>query len=290
MLRFQLLSPWLLSLLLSHWSPPLLLSDAASISRPVRNDSEVGRALEWAARTDYFYGEGAAKPASNKKKVEYHLREPDSNHESKVRLDVSASPPHPLGSGNPECPLELELLWSTRLGASVYAAPIARRSMFAGGGGVQLVVPTFVRYLELIEGDEGLAPFGWPLAFDREDHQHGADRHQPPPGGNKKGGADHEHPFDDDFSPDDDYPYRGAYGDGAAGGGHKRGRGGGGTTKQLGPALFHGSAAVHDVNGDGHDDVCVADGDGNVYWVAVGEYGQYLHDYRISVPRLKVSE
>ena len=69
MLRFQLLSPWLLSLLLSHWSPPLLLSDAASISRPVRNDSEVGRALEWAARTDYFYGEGAAKPASNKKKV-----------------------------------------------------------------------------------------------------------------------------------------------------------------------------------------------------------------------------
>jgi hypothetical protein len=53
-------------------------------------------------------------------------------------------------------------------------------------------------------------------------------------------------------------------------------------------ASFHSSPQVHDVNRDGHDDVAVVDSDGNIYWVAVGAYGRYLHDYQITVPKLKV--
>ena len=269
------------------------IASAAPITRPVWNDSEVARALEW-TKTDYFYAGGdfiMEKDAHEAKKraVNYRRRDARLEHEAQgVQSDVSALPPHPLGGGNPECPLELELLWSTRLGSSIYSAPLARRSMFADGG-VQLVVPTFVRYLELIEGDEGLAPFGWPLAFDTEDHQQGFDR----------SGRDLDDGgfFDDDDDDDDDDdagPYYGSitnlnklheYSSQS----YNNQKHGEGNAYNMGPALFHGSAVVHDVNGDGLDDICVADGDGNIYWVTVGEYGQYLHDYRISVPRLKVS-
>lgn len=200
-------------------------ADAASTSRPVRNDSEIAKVMDWAKTQDYFYG---SKNETKKPSVSYHTREHSWSAaavKAALKGDATTSAlPAPLGGGNGRCPMELELLWSTQLGSSVYSTPTAVRSMF-GDGGVQLVAPTFVRYLELIEGGEGLAPAGWPLAFDLEDPEGGDD------------GLD-----------------GGSGGAGGAGGAKEgtRGRVGG-----RGPALFHGSAAVHDVNGDGRDDMYV---------------------------------
>lgn len=253
---------------------------AGSISRPVAHDSELDRAVEW-TRPKALDADGAEIPGPPQAVV-YHTRaSPDEagvrlkgdaagpgggNTGGKVWGSAASPKPHSLGQGNAQCPLELELLWAAQLGGAVYANPLARRSMFSDGG-VQIVAPTFARYLELVEGAEGLAPEGWPLAFDVEDLEDGDD--------------------DDD---DDDH------GDGGSNPGasaakpkhHNRPFGGAHRKAERGPALFHGSAMVHDVNGDGVDDVGVCDGDGNVYWVAVGAYGEYLHDYRISVPKLRV--
>lgn len=267
----------------------LSLASAGSISRPVAHDSELDRAVEW-TRPKVLDADGAEIPGPPQA-VAYHTRASPDEAEVRLKGDAAApgggntggkvwgsaaSPkPHSLGQGNAQCPLELELLWAAQLGGAVYANPLARRSMFSDGG-VQIVAPTFARYLELVEGAEGLAPEGWPLAFDVEDPEDS----------------------DDDDDEDDDHGDGSNQGASAAkhkhhnrpvgGGGAGASASGAGRKQERGPALFHGSAMVHDVNGDGVDDVGVCDDDGNVYWVAVGAYGEYLHDYRISVPKLRV--
>jgi hypothetical protein len=90
----------------------------------------------------------------------------------------------------------------------------------------------------------------------------------------------------DDFLFDDISHFNG--GGASEDGSHKNGKNRIHFNNHKGPSIFHGSAAVHDVNDDGVDDILVADGDGNLYWVAVGSYGKYLHDYRITVPKLRV--
>ncbi|KAJ1389341.1 hypothetical protein B484DRAFT_409350, partial [Ochromonadaceae sp. CCMP2298] len=53
-------------------------------------------------------------------------------------------------------------------------------------------------------------------------------------------------------------------------------------------AAFQGSPMLHDVDGDGHIDMGMVDRDGNLYWVRIGQAGEYLEDYHVQVPRLKV--
>jgi hypothetical protein len=52
---------------------------------------------------------------------------------------------------------------------------------------------------------------------------------------------------------------------------------------------FQGSPMLYDIDGDGTNDIGVIDKDGNMYWVRIGEYGQYLEDYHIQVPKLKIA-
>ena len=52
---------------------------------------------------------------------------------------------------------------------------------------------------------------------------------------------------------------------------------------------FYGSPLLFDVDGDGATDVGVVDKDANLYWVRLGEFGQYLEDYHTQIPKLKVS-
>ena len=104
----------------------------------------------------------------------------------------------------------------------------------------QAVVATFHRFVELIETRDGVSPLGWPLSF-RADFPRRPNHHHSPP---------------------------------ASGGGGSGGGGGGAAPRERG-ATFHGSAALHDVDGDGREDVCVADGaSGRVYFIAVGEVGE----------------
>ena len=51
---------------------------------------------------------------------------------------------------------------------------------------------------------------------------------------------------------------------------------------------FRGSPILFDVDGDGATDIGVVDKNGNLYWIKMGSFGQYLEDYHTKVPKLKV--
>ena len=45
---------------------------------------------------------------------------------------------------------------------------------------------------------------------------------------------------------------------------------------------------LYDIDGDGTNDVGVVDKNGNLFWIKVGDNGQYLENYHIQVPKLKI--
>lgn len=51
---------------------------------------------------------------------------------------------------------------------------------------------------------------------------------------------------------------------------------------------FQGSPMVYDVDGDGNIDMGAVDKNGNMFWVRIGEFGEYLEDYHVQVPKLRV--
>jgi hypothetical protein len=51
---------------------------------------------------------------------------------------------------------------------------------------------------------------------------------------------------------------------------------------------FHGSPMLYDIDGDGKYDIGMVDSNANMFWVRVGQFGQYLADFHVQVPRLKV--
>ena len=53
-------------------------------------------------------------------------------------------------------------------------------------------------------------------------------------------------------------------------------------------STFQGSPMLYDIDGDGTNDIGVVDKNGNLFWIRLGEYGQYLEDYHIQVPKLKI--
>ncbi|CAM9105375.1 unnamed protein product, partial [Ectocarpus fasciculatus] len=53
-------------------------------------------------------------------------------------------------------------------------------------------------------------------------------------------------------------------------------------------STFHGSPMLYDIDGDGKNDIGMVDSDANMYWVRVGQFGQYLAEFHVQVPKLKV--
>ena len=53
-------------------------------------------------------------------------------------------------------------------------------------------------------------------------------------------------------------------------------------------SIFQSSPLVYDIDGDGNTDIGVVDRNANMYWIRIGEYGKYLEDYHIQLPKLKV--
>jgi hypothetical protein len=53
---------------------------------------------------------------------------------------------------------------------------------------------------------------------------------------------------------------------------------------------FQGSPMIYDIDGDGTNDIGVVDKDANLHWIRIGEFGQYLDDYHMQVPKLKVKK
>lgn len=61
---------------------------------------------------------------------------------------------------NNKCPHNLELRWQTEVSSSVYATPLI--ADINSDGKLEVVVPSFVHYLEVLEGSDGDKLPGWP--------------------------------------------------------------------------------------------------------------------------------
>ncbi|KAJ0244275.1 Protein DEFECTIVE IN EXINE FORMATION 1 [Hirschfeldia incana] len=61
---------------------------------------------------------------------------------------------------NTQCPRNLELRWQTEVTSSVYATPLI--ADINSDGKLDIVVPSFVHYLEVLEGSDGEKMPGWP--------------------------------------------------------------------------------------------------------------------------------
>lgn len=61
---------------------------------------------------------------------------------------------------NTQCPQHLELRWQTEVSSSVYATPLI--ADINSDGKLDIVVPAFVHYLEVLEGSDGDKMPGWP--------------------------------------------------------------------------------------------------------------------------------
>ncbi|KAJ8550977.1 hypothetical protein K7X08_000347 [Anisodus acutangulus] len=61
---------------------------------------------------------------------------------------------------NTQCPQHLELRWQAEVSSSVYASPLI--ADINSDGKLEVVVPSFVHYLEVLEGSDGDKLPGWP--------------------------------------------------------------------------------------------------------------------------------
>ncbi|KAL2509891.1 Protein DEFECTIVE IN EXINE FORMATION 1 [Forsythia ovata] len=61
---------------------------------------------------------------------------------------------------NTQCPRHLELRWQTEVSSSIYASPLI--ADINSDGKLEVVVPSFVHYLEVLEGSDGDKLPGWP--------------------------------------------------------------------------------------------------------------------------------
>ncbi|PPD88322.1 hypothetical protein GOBAR_DD14731 [Gossypium barbadense] len=61
---------------------------------------------------------------------------------------------------NTQCPRNLELRWQTEVSSSIYATPLI--ADINSDGKLDIVVPSFLHYLEVLEGSDGDKMPGWP--------------------------------------------------------------------------------------------------------------------------------
>ncbi|CAK9179759.1 unnamed protein product [Ilex paraguariensis] len=61
---------------------------------------------------------------------------------------------------NTQCPQHLELRWQTEVSSSIYATPLI--ADINSDGKLDIVVPSFLHYLEVLEGSDGDKMPGWP--------------------------------------------------------------------------------------------------------------------------------
>lgn len=61
---------------------------------------------------------------------------------------------------NTKCPQNVELRWQTEVSSSIYATPLI--ADINSDGKLEIVVPSFVHYLEVLEGSDGDKMPGWP--------------------------------------------------------------------------------------------------------------------------------
>lgn len=69
---------------------------------------------------------------------------------------------------NTRCPKQVELRWQTEVSSSIYATPLI--TDLNTDGKLEIVVPSFVHYLEVLEGSDGEKLPGWPASHQSTVH------------------------------------------------------------------------------------------------------------------------
>ena len=77
-------------------------------------------------------------------------------------VNVEAGGSEPVAGCPSSSAFDIQLAWTTRLGASVYSSPL----LLPSASGNQIFASTFVRYAEAVDGHGHELP-GWPYAFSR---------------------------------------------------------------------------------------------------------------------------
>ncbi|XP_062214102.1 protein DEFECTIVE IN EXINE FORMATION 1-like [Phragmites australis] len=106
-------------------------------------------------------GAGAADEEEAKKANKFRQREASDDMLGYPHLDEDALL-------NTKCPKHVELRWQTEVSSSIYATPLI--ADINSDGKLEVVVPSFVHYLEVLEGSDGDKLPGWP-AF-HQSHVH----------------------------------------------------------------------------------------------------------------------
>ncbi|KAJ0987858.1 hypothetical protein J5N97_006214 [Dioscorea zingiberensis] len=102
-----------------------------------------------------FEANGASDPAQDesKKKNKFREREASDDMAGYPSLDEDSL----LST---KCPRHVELRWQTEVSSSIYATPLI--ADINSDGKLEVVVPSFVHYLEVLEGSDGDKMAGWP--------------------------------------------------------------------------------------------------------------------------------
>ncbi|CAI5508892.1 unnamed protein product [Closterium sp. Naga37s-1] len=70
--------------------------------------------------------------------------------------------------GNSRCPVNLELRWQAEVSSSIYSTPLV--ADINRDGKMEVVVPSFVHYLEVLDGYDGDRLHGWPAFYRSSTH------------------------------------------------------------------------------------------------------------------------
>ncbi|GJP35206.1 hypothetical protein CLOM_g19716 [Closterium sp. NIES-68] len=70
--------------------------------------------------------------------------------------------------GNSRCPVNLELRWQAEVSSSIYSTPVV--ADINRDGKMEVVVPSFVHYLEVLDGYDGDRLHGWPAFYRSSTH------------------------------------------------------------------------------------------------------------------------
>ncbi|XP_020272976.1 protein DEFECTIVE IN EXINE FORMATION 1 [Asparagus officinalis] len=100
-----------------------------------------------------IHGASDSKQEETKKKNKFREREASDDLLGYPNLDEDSLL-------NSKCPRHLELRWQSEVSSSIYATPLV--ADINSDGKLEVVVPSFVHYLEVLEGTDGDKVPGWP--------------------------------------------------------------------------------------------------------------------------------
>ncbi|GAA0187217.1 hypothetical protein LIER_34505 [Lithospermum erythrorhizon] len=101
----------------------------------------------------YFYYNNGAAQSEDSNKNKFRQRQATDDAIGYPNLDED-------DLLNTQCPQHLELRWQTEVSSSIFASPLI--ADINSDGKLEVVVPSFVHYLEVLEGSDGEKMPGWP--------------------------------------------------------------------------------------------------------------------------------